>query len=341
MKTYLLPPDLTYYKANLHCHTTFSDGHKTPAEVKEIYQSLGYSVLAITDHEVLIPHDEITDDKFLCLHGVEMDVGEEDERPFKLKKSCHIGCIALDKDNVIQPCYNREKYVYGDAIQYRHLVKFDESLPDYIREVTPAGISDIMTTAAQKGFFVTYNHPTWNMQIYPEYSNFYGMHAMEICNGGCFVNGYETSDPKVYDDLLRQNRRLFCIAADDNHNSRSLGENKCDAGVAFTMIAAPKLEYNTITSALVKGNFYASQGPTISDFWFEDGKIHISCSDAAAVRCNYGVRRVEMVYAEKGEVLNEAEFTFLPDDFYFRITVIDKEGKKAFTNGYFAEDLFK
>ena len=39
MKKYLLPKDGTFYKANLHCHTTLSDGHLTPEEVKEIYKN--------------------------------------------------------------------------------------------------------------------------------------------------------------------------------------------------------------------------------------------------------------------------------------------------------------
>ena len=32
----LLPKDVTYYKANLHCHTVFSDGKMTPEEVKQM-----------------------------------------------------------------------------------------------------------------------------------------------------------------------------------------------------------------------------------------------------------------------------------------------------------------
>lgn len=49
MKKYLLPENMNFYKANLHCHTTFSDAKKTPEQVKDIYKELGYSVLAVTD----------------------------------------------------------------------------------------------------------------------------------------------------------------------------------------------------------------------------------------------------------------------------------------------------
>jgi predicted metal-dependent phosphoesterase TrpH len=38
-------------RGNLHAHTTFSDGIRTPAALVEEYESRGYDFLAITDHE--------------------------------------------------------------------------------------------------------------------------------------------------------------------------------------------------------------------------------------------------------------------------------------------------
>lgn len=53
MKKYLLPKSGSFYKANLHCHSTVSDGKLTPEELKKIYKEKGYSVIAYTDHDVL------------------------------------------------------------------------------------------------------------------------------------------------------------------------------------------------------------------------------------------------------------------------------------------------
>lgn len=55
MKKYLLPEGGSFYKANLHCHSTLSDGALSPAELKEAYKAKGYSVIAYTDHNILIP----------------------------------------------------------------------------------------------------------------------------------------------------------------------------------------------------------------------------------------------------------------------------------------------
>jgi hypothetical protein len=41
---------IEYYDANFHTHTQLSDGQMLPHEVIDAYRSLGYSVLALTDH---------------------------------------------------------------------------------------------------------------------------------------------------------------------------------------------------------------------------------------------------------------------------------------------------
>ena len=47
MRKYLLSKDGNFYRANLHCHTTVSDGKRTPEEIKEIYKSKGYSIVEV------------------------------------------------------------------------------------------------------------------------------------------------------------------------------------------------------------------------------------------------------------------------------------------------------
>ena len=54
MKKYLLPESGQFYKANIHCHSTVSDGCLTPEQIKKAYMDHGYSVVAYTDHDVFI-----------------------------------------------------------------------------------------------------------------------------------------------------------------------------------------------------------------------------------------------------------------------------------------------
>ena len=53
MKKYLISPELNWYRANMHCHTTVSDGHYSPEDIKKAYKDMGYSIVAYTDHELI------------------------------------------------------------------------------------------------------------------------------------------------------------------------------------------------------------------------------------------------------------------------------------------------
>ncbi len=68
---YLISPDKKQYKANLHCHSVLSDGHKTPAELKDMYKAHGYDILCITDHERPTDHTDMSEKDFLMLTGYE------------------------------------------------------------------------------------------------------------------------------------------------------------------------------------------------------------------------------------------------------------------------------
>lgn len=331
MRKYLLPEEGSFYKANLHCHSTVSDGRWSPERIKQEYMAKGYSVIAYTDHDVLIPHPELTDEHFVALNGYEMEI-DEVRQDGKQGKTCHMCLIALEPDNVKQVCWHRSRYLFGNARNYREQVQFhDES--DYERSFTHECISDMMRRGREAGFYVTYNHPVWSLEDFRDYSGYEGMHAMEICNWGCVVEGYNDYVPQVYDDLLRLGRRIYCIGADDNHNSIE------DSFGAFTVIKAPELTYRAITRALLDGHFYASQGPEIHTLWVEDGRIHIRCSDARKIECNFDIRRAFCAWSRPGEPLQEVSFPLPERASYVRLTVTDFEGNHANTNAYWLDEL--
>ena len=137
MKKYLLPEGGQFYKANLHCHSTVSDGKLTPEEIKMHYMAHGYCVVAYTDHDIMIPHDELADENFLPLHGYEMEINEYWDGDFSLTKTCHMCLIALEPDNLKQVCWHRENYLFGNAPKYRAQAQFYEKEPDYVRTYSP------------------------------------------------------------------------------------------------------------------------------------------------------------------------------------------------------------
>ncbi|MBE6546898.1 MAG: PHP domain-containing protein [Ruminococcaceae bacterium] len=342
MRIYLLPKEGQFYKANLHTHTTVSDGAWTPEEVKKQYKERGYSIIAFTDHDVMIDHSDLAEENFLPLRGYELEVGEIQDIPKEERvrdsKTCHMCFIALEPDNRTQVCWHREKYLgWGNMHQYAGQIKFDESLPDYERFYSAEKISEMMQIGRNNGFFVTYNHPAWSLETANEYMNYDGMHAMEICNFGCWEIGYEDYVPGIYDEMLRGGKRIFCTATDDNHNK---GANPThDSFGGFTMIKADKLEYRTVTKALERGDFYASMGPEIYDLYVEDGMIHITCSPAVRISMNTGKRHAKAVWAEQEKTLCEATFPLRENSIYFRLDVMDERGRHANTRAYFLDEL--
>ncbi len=335
MKRILLDSKKNFYKVNLHCHSTVSDGGKTPEELKEMYVKQGYSAIAYTDHDVLLDHSDLSDENFVALNGYEMEINDtpKDGREWSECKVCHLCYVALEPDNLSQVCYHRSMYLFGNAPNYRDKIKFDDSKPDFVREYSPECINKMIEEGRKNGFFVTYNHPSWSLETSDEYGKYKGMNAMEICNYGCLESGYDDYNEKEYDEILRAGQKIYCISTDDNHNYRK------DSFGGFTMVNTDKLEYKKLTDALVNGNFYASQGPKIHELWYEDGKLGIKCSDAEKIVLNTGVRRACAVYAEEGHALTYASFDVNDKDGYVRITVTDASGKHANTNAYFVEDL--
>jgi len=348
MRKYLLPESGNFYKANLHCHSTLSDGNLTPEQLKKAYMDKGYSIIAYTDHDVMLDHSELAEENFLPLRSYEMEISEkrtDDEKKIRPSKTCHICMIALDPETDKQVCWHREKYVFGNAKNYKDRVKFDESLPDYVREYTPECINDMIKTCRDAGFFVTYNHPAWSMEYAEDYMKYEGMNAMEICNFGSYTVGWEDYNPYIYDEMLRSGKRIYCIGADDNHNG---GKHTFhDSFGAFTVIKADKLEYRAITKAMEDGNMYASQGPEIHELYVEDGKVYIKCSPARRITLGTGIRASKCVWANPDDhfgegadkTITEASFDIPADCKYIRLTVTDPEGRHANTRAYFLDEI--
>lgn len=333
MKKYLLPK-LNPYKANLHCHSTISDGELTPEEIKTEYMKKGYSAVAYTDHEVMVDHKDLCDENFIALNGVELEA-----RTMGTNKRTHLCLIAKSQENRIVPCYNKSRYVWGRAEDYRDIQQYVTD--DYIRSRTPECVNDMIKRSKELGYFVTFNHPAWSIEVYPEYSQYRGMDAIEVENHGSISDGFPDKSVHVYDDLLKLGVRLNAIAADDNHNHRPIGTPNQDSFGGWTVLFAESLSYENLISALEKGNFYCSAGPDITELSIENKTVQVKTSGAHRINLVTGNpnRHCENATAFYGDVLHEASFELRPDDVYFRIEVENDYGKTAYSNAFFLDSF--
>ena len=342
MRKYLLPENGNFYKANFHCHTTVSDGGLTPEQIKEGYMKRGYSIVAYTDHQLFVRHNDLTDKNFLALNGYEADVTESvPGKPWFRKKTCHLCFIALDPETDYQPVWHRGRYL-TKLLENDPTATYDDSRPDYPRVYNTECVNDMIKKAKEGGFYVIYNHPTWSLEQYPDYIGYEGMDAVELLNFSSYRDGYDEYNPHVYEDLLKAGRRISAVYSDDNH-SRDFEDAMTDLCGGFVMIKAERLDYKTITEAMKRGDYYASMGPEIKEAYIEDGKLYVKTSPVRQICMNYGYRAKGIKKAKKGETITEAVIDIRADvaeaeDTYFRISLIDSEGNHADSRAYFFDE---
>ncbi len=328
MKKILLDGSKNYYKANLHCHTTNSDGHMTPQEVKEHYKANGYSVIAYTDHEHLVDNSYLNDENFLTITSCEVGI-KEFQNCSSLKKRdmkvCHLNFYAKDSSNIDTPCYSS---AYDHYVNESNKDMIKHTCGEYQREYTHEKINEMISIANEKGFLVSYNHPRWSLENATDYLNYKGLWAVEIYNNECNMGGLYEYDINVFDDFLRAGHNIACTATDDNHR---LGST-CGG---FVMINADNLDYKTIMTALENHNFYASTGPVIKNLYIEDDTAYMTFEKGEYAVMSTKGRRVEKQMALNPQGENTVQFKILPDeDFYVRFDVVDKFGKRANTCAY-------
>ena len=148
MITYI-KKDQPQYKANLHCHSTVSDGKLTPAELKDAYKNHGYSILCITDHETPCDHTDLTDEDFLMLTGYEAYIRQTEGKHDAYRSEVHINLFAKDPHNVAVVNYNPGycHYVKDEAAR-EALVKVGSQEK---REYTVEYINNFVKTARENG----------------------------------------------------------------------------------------------------------------------------------------------------------------------------------------------
>ena len=337
MKKYLLPRREKYFKTNLHTHSNISDGKCSPEEVIAAYKGAGYSILCLSDHNVIANHSDKTTEDFLLLTGVEVNINEDGWKETRgyITKTYHLNLIAKDPENTWQPVtFSRSGR--ETAAVYRPFVEVEE-MP---RIHSAEAVNNIIARANEKGFFVIYNHPVWSCHSYPEYAPLKGLWGMELTNYSSVVSGYNEHNHMVYQDMLELKQWVVPTGADDSHSER-------DRFGGWTMIGAEKLTYGSVVEAMEKGDVYMSCGPEILELSLEDNILKFRCSPAASVLMETHARIAKRAVSRNGELLTQGEFDLTrffersagDDRAFVRLTVFGPDGTYAATRAYRLEEL--
>ncbi|MBQ8894862.1 MAG: PHP domain-containing protein [Clostridia bacterium] len=318
MKKQLITNGDRWYKANLHCHSTVSDGKMTVEALAEAYRKEGYQIVAFTDHRKLIPHPELNREDFLALTSVELDGSDRRDENKKYRPTYHLNFFARKADETDLSFYDQDymKKHYG---------------PDAWNELI-AKVSD--------RFLVQYNHPRWSLQDIRDFGPLEGLWGFEVFNTGCeevMLNGWGEEE---YIQMLREGKMLIPTATDDNHDTHPIGEPKNDSFGGFTMIQAKALTQEAVIAAMEKGDCYASTGPVIKELWAEDGVVHAETSGVCCI-CLRGPGYSTKHERAHGDTLTHAEFELsafkeVPEFLY--LEVADTYGKKAITRAFLQQE---
>ena len=291
-------------KGGLHCHTTRSDGRGTPEEVIRLHYENGYDFLALTDHRNYNYINYAPDLPITIIPGMEFDNTFDGTGGFRC---FHTVCIGPEKDKG-NGYEQDEKPASGKA-------KDQFEYQPYLDEIH------------EKGNLTIYCHPEWSSTPARYFEKMKGNFAMEIWNSGCVLEMDMDADAAYWDEILGQGTVIYGVATDDGHSM----SHHCKGWVR---VRAADNSVGAILEALEAGAFYSSAGPEIHDFYVEGTKIVVECSDAATVRIHSDKHPARVKRSADG-TMTRAEFE-MGDWFktyaYVRAVVVDKDGKKAWTN---------
>jgi len=285
----------SWFKGNLHTHTTNSDGQMTAEQVVRLYEEAGYDFLSITDHGVLTDTKALSKPGFLMIPGEEIGVG------------------------------------YSERGRFHHIVglNIDGELPveDFQSGESPQRVIDIIRG---KGGAAVLAHPYWSDLCLHDLAKLKGYIAVEVYNTTCDLTIGRGYSNVHWDGLLSSGHRPLGLAVDDAH-CLVTPFRPLDICKAWIYVKARSLSVDSIMDGIRRGHFYSSNGPEILGVEIDGGNIRVSTSPVRSIAFVSDKALGENNTIE-GSSMEEAVYTMRGFEAYVRIEITDRNGGKAWSN---------
>jgi predicted metal-dependent phosphoesterase TrpH len=283
-----------WFKGALHVHTTNSDGKLSAAQVAEAYRRHGYDFIALTDHERVTPAGEAAA-HLTVLGGAEVAAGRS-----QLGAAFHLLALGLSAP-----------------------------LPaDLDRSSAQAALDGLRALGA----LVFIAHPYWSMLSAQDLLGLREYHGLEVFNAGCQFETRHGEASQHWDWLLGRGRTCLGISVDDAHFGY------WDAAAGWVMVRATSPWPADLLAALQAGHFYSSAGPVIEALDYAAGRLYLRCSPCVAVHVllpqeGRGWSSHQLGRRPPGfSDFTELDFPAPPPGALFRLELLDRAGRKAWTN---------
>ena len=315
MRIDLLASEGNIYKANLHCHSKNYDSSAglTALQLKELYKSNGYNIVAFSEHEKLTYNDELNDNDFMALPAFETGLFDSETR-----RIFHFNCFP--KHRGVKENYAKLEYSLENA---------NERIKSLIAD----------------GYLVVYNHPVSSFHYSEEFLGLEGIFAMEIYNNVVEIINRTGWSDVYYDMMLRHGHKIWAIAADDCHvgneepvlTPANTPYSDCMGG--FVMIKAKELKNPNIITALENGAFYACVGkqgiaPQIHNMYIENNVFYADFTPVHSVYLKNSDWHCPHKLSYEDDITH-VEFAIDKSWTYLRLEITDKNGHKALGNPYY------
>lgn len=174
-------------RANLHTHSTLSDGTLAPEEVIRSYAAEGYDVLAMTDHHQVNDVTQWDNHGMIVIQGAEL-------HPVSAPDRCKWHLVALNL-----------------PLDFKCLRPFE----------TGESAQEVIDAVAAAGGITEIAHPHWCAFSSGDIKDLKNYFAMEVYNTECDHYGRAYS-VQTWDELLADGKKVAAVAVDDMHRKCSL-----------------------------------------------------------------------------------------------------------------------
>lgn len=296
-----------WFKGNLHCHSTISDGEMPPDQVAVLYRQGGYDFLALTEHDMQTDWRAFETGSFMILPGVEIGVVDEQQHV------CYHVVGIYDRS-----CKDVAYHLHDPGLSARGGSDFAQVAIDGMRA---RGMQPILC------------HPVWSRTELQHFEQLERYLAIEIYNHGCHVE-CNTGHATIYwDSLLRRGRRVWGVAVDDSHQRIK------DFHGGWVMVKAESLDVSAIMMSLIHGRFYSSCGPLIHDYGIQDRTVYVECSPVREIHFVTYEERGRSFVCDQGSFITRASHSLTGKEKYVRVECTDANGKTAWTNPIFLSEV--
>ena len=298
-------PSLSWFKGNIHTHTSEDHGDSKPDAVRRWYRRHGYDFLVLTHHNLLTPLHEPRRRSTRPL----LITGEEVSAEGRI----HVGAIGLSR--LVEPV----------------------NTPDTVSTLQ-ANIDAILDA----GGVACINHPNDDWALDHEtISQVHGASLLEVFNGVIYCNSFggpgKFSGEEIWDAVLSAGNVIYGVAVDDAHVFKDFAHDLDNPGRGWVMVQAMELTADSIIEGLKSGNFYASTGVTLSSLYVRQQQITIKIDQPGNFVFNTAfVGRGGIVLHE--EAGTRPAYRIRGDEGYVRARVMASSGALAWTQPIFVSD---